>query len=74
MGNLLVVPHMHLRGQTSCRLCVESRRGVEVGACERCGGAVEHRVEMEPETVCLNCGHRPRPAETLPHVRMHTRV
>ena len=51
------------------------RRRIEVGACRWCGGAVEHRMEMtSPETVCLNCGHRPRPAETMHHVREHTRV
>ena len=75
MAELVLVPHRH--GQmTDCKLCPPARRRrIEVGGCERCGGAVEHRMEVGgPETVCLNCGRRPRPADTLPHVRLHTRV
>ena len=50
------------------------RRRVEVGGCERCGGAIENLMEVSgPETVCLICGHRPRPAASLPRVRL-TRV
>ena len=75
MAEFVVVPHRHGL-LPDCRSCLPARqRRVEVGGCEWCGGAVEHQMEITgPEAVCLNCGRRPRPADTLPHVRMHTRV
>lgn len=35
--------------------------------CTRCGGSLLYD-RLEAEHVCLNCGARPRPANTLPYL------